>query len=87
MALPKLSNAARIWLICAFLVAALVGWLVWPRPIRVEVATLDRGEVRREIAEEGRVRVHDVYIVASPVGGLLKRIQLEAGDVVSGETH
>ncbi|MEQ1783563.1 MAG: efflux RND transporter periplasmic adaptor subunit, partial [Hyphomonadaceae bacterium] len=36
-----------------------------------------------EIAEEGRVRVHEVYIVASPVGGLLKRIQLEAGDVVS----
>ncbi|MEQ1608381.1 MAG: efflux RND transporter periplasmic adaptor subunit [Hyphomonadaceae bacterium] len=85
MAFPKLSNAARIWLICAALVAALVAWLVWPRAIRVEVATIDRGEVRREIAEEGRVRVHDVYTVASPVGGLLKRVQLEAGDLVSKE--
>jgi HlyD family secretion protein len=83
VAIPKLPTAGRIWLICAILVVALVGWLVWPRPIRVEVATIDRGEVRREIAEEGRVRVHDVYTVASPVGGLLKRIQLEAGDVVS----
>jgi HlyD family secretion protein len=83
LALPKISNAARIWLICAIVVMALVGWLVWPRPTRVEVATIDRGEVRREVAEEGRVRVHDVYTVAAPVGGLLKRIQLEAGDVVS----
>jgi HlyD family secretion protein len=83
LALPKLSNAARIWLVCAVLVAALVAWFMWPRAIRVDVATIDRGEVRREIAEEGRVRVHDIYTVASPVGGLLKRIQLEAGDVVA----
>lgn len=83
MTLQKLSNATRIWLVCATLAAALVGWFAWPRAIRVEAATVDRGEVRREIAEEGRVRVHDVYIVASPVGGLLKRIQLEAGDAVS----
>ena len=83
MALAKLSNAARIWLICAVLVAGLIGWFLWPRAIRVDVATIDRGEVRREIAEEGRVRVHDVYAVAAPVGGLLKRIQLEAGDEVS----
>lgn len=82
MALPKLSNAARIWLLSAILVAVLIAWFVWPRPVHVEVASIDRGEVRREIAEEGRVRVHDVYAVASPVGGLLKRIQLEAGDAV-----
>lgn len=83
MALPKLSNAARIWLVSAILVAALIAWFVWPRAVRVEVASIDSGEVRREIAEEGRVRVHDVYTVASPVGGLLKRIQLEAGDAVT----
>lgn len=83
MTLPKLSNAARIWLVCAILVCALVAWFVWPRAIPVEVASVDRGEVRREIAEEGRVRVRDVYTVASPVGGLLQRIQLEAGDAVS----
>lgn len=83
MALPKLSNAARIWLVSAILVAALIAWFVWPRAVHVEVASIDSGEVRREIAEEGRVRVHDVYTVASPVGGLLKRIQLEAGDAVT----
>lgn len=82
MALPKLSNAARIWLVSAVLVAALVAWFMWPRAVHVEVASIDSGEVRREITEEGRVRVHDVYTVASPVGGLLKRIQLEAGDAI-----
>lgn len=82
MALPKLSNAARIWLASAILVAALIGWFIWPRAVHVEIGSIDRGEVRREITEEGRVRVHDVYTVASPVGGLLKRIQLEPGDAV-----
>lgn len=83
MAFPKISTATRIWIGCAAIVVALVTWLAWPRPIGVRTATVDRGEVTRAIVEEGRVRVHDVYTVASPVGGLLKRVQLEAGDSVS----
>ncbi len=87
MAFPKFSTAARIWIACAAAVVALVAWLAWPRAVEIQIATVDLGEVRRSIAEEGRVRVRDVYTVASPVGGLLRRIELEAGDTVSkGDT-
>ncbi len=85
--LPKLSIAARIWTIAAVLIVALIAWLAWPRPASVVVAAIDTGEVRREVAEEGRVRFHDVYTIAAPVGGQLQRIKLEAGDEVkAGDT-
>lgn len=83
MKIPMFTAATRIWTLAALIVLAVVAWFAWPRAINVQIAAIDRGEVRREISEEGRVRVHDVYAVASPVGGLLKRIQLEAGDAIS----
>ncbi len=87
MKIPKFTTATRIWTLSALAVLAIVAWLAWPRAINVQAVAIDRGDVRREISEEGRVRVHDVYTVASPVGGMLKRIQLEAGDAVSkGDT-
>ncbi len=87
MKIPKLTAATRIWTLSGLAVLAVVAWFAWPRAISVQTAAIDQGDVRREISEEGRVRVHDVYTVASPVGGLLKRIQLEAGDTVSkGDT-
>lgn len=55
----------------------------WPRAQVVDIATIDRSEVIREITDEGRTRIHDVFVVAAPVGGELQRIELEPGDEVS----
>lgn len=81
--MSRLSPALRFWLLCTALVLALVAWMAWPRPRSVEVAIIDRGEVTRHITEEGRTRVHDLYTVAAPVAGLLKRVKLEPGDPVA----
>jgi len=83
LAFPRISTANRIWIVSAVIVVATVAWFAWPRAVIVETAAVDRGEVSRGVTEEGRVRVHDVYTVASPVGGVLNRIQLEAGDAVA----
>lgn len=83
MKLPKFTPASLFWIAAAAAVVMLVAWFAWPRAISVQTAAIDRGEVRREIVEEGRIRVHDVYTVAAPVGGLLQRIQLEAGDDIA----
>lgn len=83
MRLPKFTTATGIWAACTCLVIALVVGFAWPRAISVQTAIVDRGEVRREIAEEGRIRIHDVYSVAAPVGGLLKRMQLHPGDTIA----
>jgi len=57
-------------------------WLAWPRPLTVDVAAIDRGVVRSEVVDEARTRIHDVFVVAAPVGGELQRIELEPGDAV-----
>lgn len=48
----------------------------------VETAVVERGTIRVEIAEEGRTRVRDTYLVAAPVTGRLERIGLREGAAV-----
>jgi HlyD family secretion protein len=63
-------------------VLALMAWAFAPRPVPVEVATVDRGPFETTIDEEGRTRVRDRYVVAAPLSGALARITLQAGDRV-----
>ncbi|MBL8550942.1 MAG: efflux RND transporter periplasmic adaptor subunit [Hyphomonadaceae bacterium] len=81
--MPKLSAAQWLWLSAGVLLAVLLIWLALPRPTNVEAALIDRGEVRRTIVDEGRTRIHDVFVVAAPVGGELQRIALHPGDAVA----
>lgn len=70
--------------------ALLVGLLAagfWPRAIPVETARAARGELRVTIDEEGQTRVRNRYVVSSPVGGQLRRVDLKPGAAVrAGET-
>jgi HlyD family secretion protein len=63
--------------------AVFFAWMLWPRPQAVETAIIDRGEVRRDVVDEGRTRIHDVFSIAAPVSGALRRIALEPGDAVA----
>jgi HlyD family secretion protein len=59
----------------------------WPRAIPVELAAAERGALRVTVDEEGQTRVRNRYVVSSPVGGQLRRIELKPGAVVrAGET-
>lgn len=78
----RLSVAQRVWLGAGIAVALVLVWLAWPRPMSVEIATIDRGVVRSEVVDEARTRIHDVFVIAAPVSGELQRIELEPGDAV-----
>lgn len=78
----KLTVAQRVWLGAGIAVALLLVWLAWPRPTNVEIAVIDRGAVRSEVVDEARTRIHDVFVIAAPVGGELQRIALDPGDAV-----
>jgi HlyD family secretion protein len=65
----------------ALLVALIVAGL-WPRALPVETATAERGPLLVTVDEEGQTRVRNRYVVASPAGGHLRRIELKAGAVV-----
>lgn len=79
---PKLARAQWLWAGAAFALAAFFLWTLWPRATAVDLAVIDRGEVVREITDEGRTRIHEVFVIAAPVGGELQRIELEPGDQV-----
>ena len=59
------------------------------RPVAVPVDFVDvvSGSIQVSVSDEGKTRVKDVFVVSAPVPGLMRRIELEAGDPVSaGET-
>lgn len=66
---------------------ALVGWALWPDPVAVQTATIEKGTLIVTIDEDGKTRIKDKYIVSTPLSGQLSRIKLKPGDdVESGKT-
>jgi HlyD family secretion protein len=76
--------AALFLAVAAF---AALTWALWPKPVAVETARIGQQSIEVLVEEEGKSRIRDIYTVSAPIGGELKRIELEAGaKVVAGET-
>ncbi len=59
----------------------------WPRAVLVDMGTVIRSPMIVTIDEEGSTRVHNTYIVSTPITGRLQRVQMQPGDrVVSNKT-
>lgn len=56
-------------------------WL--PSPVAVDTAVIERGPLVVEVAEDGVTRVRDRFVVSAPASGVLRRIELDPGAVVS----
>lgn len=75
----------NIWIVVILVAVAAIVWGMWPRPMEQDLVTIDTGDVRVELVDEGRTRMHDVYIVSAPVSGRVLRVEVEPGDnVVKG---
>lgn len=72
------------WYVVAAALALLgvITWSLQPRPIPVEVVTIDRGIVRTTLIDEARTRMHETYVVSAPINGELVRVTVEPGDAV-----
>ncbi|MFW5878737.1 MAG: efflux RND transporter periplasmic adaptor subunit [Myxococcota bacterium] len=71
-----------IWIAIGLVVLGLVVYGFWPRPLDVQAAEVERGELRVVIEEEGSTRARAEYVVSAPVAGYLRRVELEVGDEV-----
>ncbi len=49
----------------------------------VDVVTVERAPLTVTVDEEGKTRVRDRFVISAPVAGYLRRITLDAGDVVA----
>jgi HlyD family secretion protein len=82
--LQRRSRRVRIfWIAAAVLTVVAIAVSMLPDPIEVDVARADRGDVRVEVVDEGRTRMHDVYVISAPVTGRVLRVTVEPGDQVS----
>ncbi len=66
----------------ALLLAAVLAWSFRPSPLLVEVRAVDRGPIEVGFEEEGRTRLKDRWLVAAPVAGTVRRVDLREGDPV-----
>ena len=78
--MQNLGKLIGIAVTVVFLIALFV--LLQPSPIQVEVASISQRPFMVTVADQGRTRARDPYIVAAPITGRLLRTQHEAGDRV-----
>lgn len=64
------------------LLGAALAFAFWPRPVTVDIGEVAGGPMVVTIDEEGRTRVHDAYVVSTPIAGRLLRVDVEPGDPV-----
>jgi HlyD family secretion protein len=78
----------RLFLVLVVLaVAGGLAWSFWPKPVEVDLATIESGPLAVTVNEDGRTRIRERYVVSSPMGGQLIRVELRPGDIVRrGET-
>jgi HlyD family secretion protein len=82
--MERRSRRVRIfWIAAAALAVIVIAASMVPDPIEADIVAADRGDVRVEVVDEGRTRMHDVYIISAPVTGRVLRVTVEPGDQVA----
>lgn len=79
---PRRNSRKMLGGIGLVLVALMLGYAFWPRATLVDIGTVTTGPMRVTIDEEGYTRVHDTYVLSTPVTGRLMRVAVEPGDAV-----
>ncbi len=75
------------WRKIAYGVAALAALILLvlffrPSPLRADVGLVEKGGMQVTVDEQGETRAHDRFVIAAPVAGRLRRIDLHDGDAV-----
>lgn len=82
--LQKRSRRVRVfWVAAAVVAVVIITVSMLPESFEADYATIDRGDVRVEVVDEGRTRMHDVYVISAPVSGRVLRVTVEPGDEVA----
>lgn len=79
-------RSIAFWGFAAIVVAGGIAWGLWPRPLPVDTGAVERGPLVVTVKGEGKTRVRDMYVVAAPVAGLMRRIELATGDSVTANS-
>ncbi|MFY8201917.1 MAG: hypothetical protein ACOVLE_14670, partial [Pirellula staleyi] len=80
---------SKLQLLAVFvIIASLLTYGFWPRPVYVDTVTVQPGALTVTVDDDGETRIREKYIISAPVTGHLLRLQLHPGDlVVQSETE
>jgi HlyD family secretion protein len=78
----KTRRVRLFWIIAAAVIVIAIALSLVPKAIEADIVRADRDDVRVEIVDEGRTRMHDIYVVSAPVTGRVLRVEVEPGDSV-----
>ena len=81
----KITLGRVLFVLGGVTVLALAVWSMLPRPVPVETATVTRGRFVATVDEDGKTRIRERYVMASPLPGRLSRVRLKAGDAVKAD--
>jgi HlyD family secretion protein len=71
-----------LWAAVATALAVALTLGLRPKPVRVETAPAHSGTLVVTVAEDGRTRVKDRYLISAPLAGTVSRMTLEPGDSI-----
>src|SRR5512147_2743871 len=75
------------WGVIVAVVATGLAFAFRPQAVAVDVTDAQRGSLVVTVEDEGKTRVHDIYVLSAPVTGRMHRIDLHVGDpVIAAET-
>ena len=81
--LHKRSRRVKLlWIVAGGACLLAIGIALLPEVTDADIVTLDRGTIHVDLADEGRTRMHDVYLISAPVAGRVLRVDVEPGDAV-----
>lgn len=81
----KLKSFLKLFFGVLALVALVYSFI--PEPTIVESYSVQSDQLQLVVEGEGKTRIHDIYVVSSPIDGRVTRIESEPGDkVIAGKT-
>ena len=72
-----------LWATIGLVVLIVIGFTFTPNTVLTDIGKIEKNDLRITITEEGKTRIHDTYIVSSPVTGHLRRVNADVGDAVT----
>ncbi|TVS19001.1 MAG: efflux RND transporter periplasmic adaptor subunit [Gammaproteobacteria bacterium] len=69
--------------VIAVAIVLLLALVLRPSPVPVSATEVRSGYFAEYVEDEGRTRLRDTYTVSAPIGGYLRRVELEPGDTVA----
>lgn len=70
-------------IVLAIVAIGLLSFAFMPEPVKVDMVMVEKGDLLITMEGEGKTRIHDIYVVSTPVDGRVTRIESEPGDIVT----